>query len=192
MGTDIRKAVLDGFPADYAVGADLFPAFIEAGYKLWQDKDTCRIKFVQGDIFKLPPTPIAPSTVPLTSVAALEQLGGKVNYLYTGSVFHLFDEPEQAEMALRVAIISARQPGSIIFGRHRGAEVKGFSQSMRTDKESFGHSPATWKELWTETLTKIESAEFVQDHVVLAAELLEVEVVSNYKRRVLQWSVRFV
>lgn len=43
VGTDLRKAVFDGFPANRLIGVDLFPEFIETGYRLWQDRPSCGI-----------------------------------------------------------------------------------------------------------------------------------------------------
>lgn len=133
MGTDLRKAVLDGFPPERAIGVDLFPAFLDLGHKLWNDKDSCAIKFLPGDILKISDTPamVTEGTLKLSSVTQFNDLVGRVNYLFTGSVFHLFDEEKQAEMALKVATLVARKPGSIIFGRHAGADVKGFVPSHR-------------------------------------------------------------
>lgn len=131
MGTDLRKAVFDGFPAANAVGCDIFPAFLQLGHTLWNDKDACGIKFIQGDIFALPDTTSASPDSPLklSEVASLEALQGRVDILFTGSVFHLFDEVQQAEMAQKAATLISRSPGSLIFGRHGGKETKGFRRS---------------------------------------------------------------
>lgn len=134
MGTDLRKAVLDGWPASRADGADLFPEFIDTGYQLWSDRSSCRIKFIQGDIFTLSsptPTPTSNTTFDLQKISYLCDLAGRVKYLFTGSVFHLFGEEKQKEMALNLVSLLKREPGSIMFGRHTGAAVKGAVPTSR-------------------------------------------------------------
>lgn len=130
MGTDLRKAVLDGYPAKNVIGCDLFPAFFDLGHELWGDKASCCITFIQGDIFKIPSTPPA-SSPPTTQVTGLNDLIGKVDVLFMGSVFHLFDEDQQAELALKCAIlVPRRKPGTLLFGRHSGLPLKGTEPSV--------------------------------------------------------------
>lgn len=132
VGTDLRKAVFDGFPPERAIGVDLLPAFIELGHKLWGDQETSSIKFIAGDLFQLPETPSSRSEpFQLSSVSQFGDLVGRVKYLFTGSVFHLFNEGDQIRMARKVAGLIIRKPGSIIFGRHSGAEQKGVVLSHR-------------------------------------------------------------
>lgn len=135
MGTDLRKAVLDGFPSHRAVGVDLFHEFLDLGHQLWQDVSSCSIKFIPGDVFTLPAAAPIPTTVDfdLSKISKLADLIGSVKYLFTGSVFHLFDEAKQAEMARKLVSLLARgsRPGSVIFGRHMGLEEKGEVISSR-------------------------------------------------------------
>lgn len=130
MGTDLRKAVLDGYPAKNAVGCDLFPAFLDLGHKLWNDKDTSEITFIQGDIFAIPSGPPNPFAT-LSQVKGLNDLVEKVDVLFMGSVFHLFDENKQKEMAYKCAmLIPRRKVGTLVFGRHGGLVVKGTQPSI--------------------------------------------------------------
>jgi len=97
MGTDVRKASFDGFPGPQIFACDLLPEFIALGYKLFCDKNTQSIHFFAANIFSLPrPSHLAhistPIDTPISEVASLSDLVGRVSVVYTGSLFHLFDE----------------------------------------------------------------------------------------------------
>ena len=139
MGTDVRKLALDGFTATRVIGCDLRREFIEAGYTLFGDRASCGISFFSDDIFDLSPEPAnmtaRPSTVPLKEVASLKDLQGRLTYIYTGALFHLFDEQTQSALAARLVSL-LRVPtdaslgdrpvrGCVIFGRHQGKRVAG-------------------------------------------------------------------
>lgn len=131
VGTDLRKAVFDGFPSEQAFGCDLLAAFLELGHKLWNDKETCRIKFIADNVFCLPDPKDTKADshrepTPLPEVKKLYDLIGRVRFLYTKHVFHLWNQEKQAEMALKLASLISRTPGSIIFGSHIGANEMGF------------------------------------------------------------------
>ncbi|KAH8116495.1 hypothetical protein DFH11DRAFT_1214818, partial [Phellopilus nigrolimitatus] len=53
MGTDVRKLVLDGYPAARVAGCDLRHTFVDAGHALFANRDTCRTAFFTSDIFTL-------------------------------------------------------------------------------------------------------------------------------------------
>lgn len=128
MGTDVRKLVWDGYPANNVMGCDLRQEFIDYGYKLYQDKDSCAIHFFPSDIFDVPypfPADQAPTSVDVANVKDLSQLHGAVTHCYTGALFHLFDEPTQYALALRVATLLKRVPGAVVFGRHQGLPEAG-------------------------------------------------------------------
>lgn len=112
----------DGFPASRAVGTDIYPAFFDLGHKIWNDADSCSIKFISGDVFALPSSPPPPTS----SLSKLEDLQGKAKYIYTGAVFHLFDEAAQEKMARKVAALANwKGKGTFLFGMHVGAENVG-------------------------------------------------------------------
>ena len=131
VGTDLRKLVFDGYPASNVIGCDLRPEYVDLGYELFGDRDRCPIRFITGNIFDLPdkaaPTDVAEETSPpsLTSVNDLAQLRGALTHVYTGALFHLFDEETQYKLALRLALLVKRSPGAVIFGRHQGLKVEG-------------------------------------------------------------------
>lgn len=126
VGTDVRKLVRDGYPATQIVGCDLRQSYITSGYKLFDDKETCQIRFITSDVLALPAdTSKGVTTTPINEVSSLSDLTGRVKHLYTGALFHLFDEDTQFAIALRLVTLLKRSPGAIVFGRHQGYEVEG-------------------------------------------------------------------
>lgn len=123
VGTDVRKLVYDGYPASNVLGSDLRRSFIDDGYELYRDIDTCKIRFFTSDVFAVSTRPgIMSNDVPLSQVTALGELQDRVTHLYIALVFHLFDEVSQYEMAIRAASLLKRESGATIFGRHQGAD----------------------------------------------------------------------
>lgn len=142
MGTDVRKLVHDGFPASRVIGSDLRPEFIDAGYALFGDRVTLSVPFFVSDVFELssnPPAATKPSSVPLRDVTVLNNLLGRMAYIHTGSLFHLFSEDTQRALATRLTALLRVAPeatlgtapveGCVIFGKHQGKEVAGVFES---------------------------------------------------------------
>lgn len=132
MGTDLRKLALDGFPATNLLGCDLRQGFIDAGHKLYQDKGTCQITFFTSDIFELSTTPPAevPNT-PIHMVKSLEDLRGRLTYVYTGALFHLFNERLQYTLASRLLLLLDFTKPVVIFGRHYGLPKEGVNHDFK-------------------------------------------------------------
>ncbi|OCH85050.1 hypothetical protein OBBRIDRAFT_798569 [Obba rivulosa] len=194
-GTDVRKLVYDGYPGLNVFGVDLRLEFIDLGYKLFGDAESCPIHFFTADIFGAPvnfdPTPVAP---PSHLVKSLDQLKASVNHIYTGALFHLFDEPTQYSIALRLLTLLRRKKGAVIFGRHQGLSEEGLIDDHMGRR--YGHSPQSWAKMWKEAFTEAEGAEFAEEDVVVVATLTPGfdESLFNTPRRVemLYWSVRVV
>jgi hypothetical protein len=126
VGTDVRKLARDGYLASNILGCDLRQAFIDLGFSLYQDKATNKINFFVSDIFDVPITaPSTPTDLPASEITELAQLHGKLTHVYTGALFHLFDESTQYAIALRIAMLLKRDTGAIVFGRHQGLEKAG-------------------------------------------------------------------
>lgn len=128
MGNDVRKLAFDGYPGSNILGTDIFPAYLDAGHLFYNDKDTCPIKFLRADIFECPVSfeqREDAELAPLSQTKDLSQLRGSMTHVYTSSVFHLFDEATQYQLALRLASLLKRVPGAIIFGRHQGLQEEG-------------------------------------------------------------------
>lgn len=134
VGTDLRKLVCDGYPASNVIGCDLRQQYFDLGYELFGDADRCPIRFFGGNIFEFSDTA---TSVPdfgqgasqdppnLTSVTNLSPLRGTLTHIYTGALFHLFNEETQYGLALRLAALLKRTPGATVFGRHQGLEKAG-------------------------------------------------------------------
>lgn len=131
VGTDVRKLAYDGHPASHILGCDLREEYIELGYTLFRDKDTCPIRFFTSDVFDLPTSPPAPKLreakpLDVTTISDLSQLYDSLTHIYTGALFHLFDKENQYGLAIRLARLLKREPGAVIFGRHQGLESEGY------------------------------------------------------------------
>ncbi|KAI0764911.1 hypothetical protein C8Q74DRAFT_1450053 [Fomes fomentarius] len=201
MGTDVRRLVHDGYPASRILGCDLRPEYIESGYTLFSDKGTCAIHFIAADIFDLP-TIIAPSTASaepahtpdLGSVTDLSQLMGTLSHIYTGALFHLFDEETQYGLAVRLALLLKKTPGAVVFGRHQGLEKEGYIDD-HLGRKRYGHSTTSWRVLWEKVFAQVAGTD-ISNRVVVKAELTDgfSRNVFQGRRRsqMLYWSVQIV
>ncbi|EIW75536.1 hypothetical protein CONPUDRAFT_131771 [Coniophora puteana RWD-64-598 SS2] len=180
MGTDVRKAVLDGYPASNVIGSDLRREYIDLGLDaLFADRETCAIRFVEADTFDVPvPSLSQPnfetSTAPKGPEQGLTQFLGNITHVYVGALFHLFDGETQYAIALRVALLMERHRNDgtevIAFGRHSGLEKEGMI-SDRMQRVRYGHSPASWTHLWKRVFMEIEGRTFAEERVMVEAEM---------------------
>lgn len=214
MGTDARKLVYDGYSASNVLACDLRQNYLDEGYELYRDAETSSIRFFTSDVFDVPVRPVVPSkTIPLPEITALGELQGRVTHMYTALLFHLFDEESQYAVAVRVATLLKRESGTILFGRHQGAEnaylnkedffryvllssasLWGFLFSQCkffVSSNRYIHSPESWKNLWVKVFTELEGAEFADNRVTVEAELKETFFYGKNKLRgrQLYWSV---
>ncbi|EIN11105.1 hypothetical protein PUNSTDRAFT_125638 [Punctularia strigosozonata HHB-11173 SS5] len=165
MGSDVRCLVQDGYPASNVLATDLHQEYINLGHKLYEDANSCNIRFFASDILELSlDSPSLTSAVALSDVTNLAQLRNRLVHVYTGALFHLFDEPTQYAMALRVALLLKRDTGAIIFGRHQGREEEGLIPDHMS-RVRYGHSPESWKKLWKRVFGNLEGEDFAQNRV---------------------------
>lgn len=155
-GTDSRKLVADGWPAERVLGSDLRPEWFELGYKLYGDKGQCGVTFVAGDVFDddflavEAGTAASSAAAPdLGSLHSLNALRGRVRCISAFSFFHLFDREPQLALARKLAVLLGPhpKPGSVIFGSHQGMRVPG-NRRAPGQATLFGHSPDSWAEMW--------------------------------------------
>lgn len=194
VGTDVRKLVLDGYPPHKVLASDLREAYISYGHELFADSPTtCPIHFFTSDIFDIPVNN-APSSskaeVKPAEVEALWQLAKKVDHLYAGALFHLFDEATQYAIAIRVAMLLKRHKGSVVFGRHNGLEKEGLIAD-HMDRVRYAHSPESWKRMWGKVFAEVEGVEFAERRVVVEAELVAGDE-KLVKESFLYWSVSII
>jgi len=89
------------------------------------------------------------SRPPLDSLTSLGPLQGHISAIHVSSLFHLFDEAKQVELARQLASLLSPLPGSTIFGVHSGRTEKGYATETAFEGIAmFCHSPETWTELW--------------------------------------------
>jgi len=171
MGTDVRNLVYEGYPASQIVGSDLLDKYLALGKELYNDKETGKIKFIAADAFDLPPTPSSsPRLSNLDGVTQLDDLAGSLTFIYTGSVFHLFNAQRQKMLALRLLRLWTREPGAIIFGRHQGREEEGLLAEDRPGWDIHGHSPKSFTAMWKEAIEEFEG-EGAGEKIVVDVEL---------------------
>ncbi|KDQ58875.1 hypothetical protein JAAARDRAFT_33616 [Jaapia argillacea MUCL 33604] len=195
FGNDTRKAIQDGFPIEGVIASDLRREYWDIGHELFKSTPTSLpVPFLQGDIFSqtfLSPSS-APSTPPppLTILSNLTPLLGQISAIHASSFFHLFSESLQHTLAHRLGSLLSPLTGSIIFGSHGGALVKGIregdkSRKGREGREMFCHSPESWRQLW-------DGEVFEKGSVEVFVEAKEVERVGeeSRKRILLVWWVR--
>ncbi|VDC06432.1 unnamed protein product [Peniophora sp. CBMAI 1063] len=198
MGTDVRKAAYDGYPGSQIVGCELVPEFLALGHKLYADAQTSPIRFIQGDVFTVklpsPVQPVSPSSTPLPQVNSLDGLLGRVAAIYTGALFHLFDESTQHALALRLALLVRQGQPAIIFGRHQGLAEAGMIDDGYA-KTRYGHSPESWVALWKQVFTAVRGEEFARDKVKIEVRLDQkgygksIEIAGQTHFGVLYWSI---
>jgi hypothetical protein len=127
VGSDVRKIVFDGYPAQNVMGVDLRQEFLDLGNRLY--RNSWGIKFFTSDIFEVsyssPNNSPTDDAASLSDIHSLSQLHGRITHFYAGALFHLFNETTQYALALRVAHLLKRVPGAIIFGRHQGLSEAG-------------------------------------------------------------------
>ncbi|KAI9454156.1 hypothetical protein BJY52DRAFT_773481 [Lactarius psammicola] len=155
FGTDVRKAIADGFPLRNVVTTDLHKDFWDLGHRLFRTTpDTFPVTFVPGDVFDpehlsiVPPfTTTSPpvTTVPdLRTLTSLNPLRGHVSAIYVGNFFHLFPKDAQLRLARALAgLLTYRS--SMIFGVQVGLPEGGHPSAHH---RLFCHTPQSWDELW--------------------------------------------
>ena len=148
FGQEIRKLIFDGAPSENLYGTDLRPDFYELGYELFRDRQTCKAMFFPSNVFE-------PN-------AERDALNGTISIVYAGAFFHLFDRPEQLQVARRVVSLLAPRPGTLILGRQVGNVTPGrFEHGTNSGGWMYRHNEQSWQQFWdevgAETGTKWES-----------------------------------
>ncbi|RPD58757.1 hypothetical protein L226DRAFT_575992 [Lentinus tigrinus ALCF2SS1-7] len=177
FGNDVRKLVADGYPIDSVMATDLHPEFLELGHKLFNTTpSTYPVPFLAGDAldpsflevvhpFYTKPYSPRPNLSELTSLSALH---GHVSAISVCSVFHVFDEAGQLQLARAIAGLLSPEPGSMVIGIHSGRPEKGtfVTHAGGRSVSTFYHSPESWTQLWDGEL-------FVKGTVRVQTELIE-------------------
>ncbi|KIK79942.1 hypothetical protein PAXRUDRAFT_833842 [Paxillus rubicundulus Ve08.2h10] len=193
LGTDIRKVVVDGFPANRVIGSDLHPEFGGLGHKLFgTTPDTFPGHFIPGDATDLAMLSVVPAfeTAPdspepdLSSLTSLNPLHGRASAIHASNFFHLFSEAKQVHLARAFAGLLSPKAGSIICGGSFGLQEKGVKKdgALGSEFDMFCHSPQSWIELW-------DGVAFRKGLVEVDTSLTEEEV-GGFKFWYLRWCVK--
>jgi hypothetical protein len=132
-----RPQAFDGAPSANMYGCDLRAEYFELGYELFRDAGTFGATFLAADVFS--------DDSPLTAT-----LAGKMDMVYTGSFFHLFDHTQQAQVAKRVVQLLAPRAGSLLVGRQVGNVRAGeyVVKGRKGDYSRYRHDAESWRAMW--------------------------------------------
>jgi hypothetical protein len=187
----------------------LLAEFANLGHKLFKtSQETYPIAFVPGDVFDPSHLEIAPpmasaqastdvgdppsgSPPDLRSLTSLNPLHGRVSVIRASSLFHLFGEEKQLDLARALAGLLSPEPGSMLFGGHIGAAEKGFEPSVmhRDHRRMWCHSPESWTELWDGIVFEKGVVKVQTKLVQVERKLLQPDAPVNATFTSLVWSV---
>jgi len=203
LGTDVRKAVLDGWPMQDIIASDIQKDFWKYGHQLFKSTpDTFPVAFISGDVFDssfifqrgpfLSMTDVEGTIIPpLNTLSSFDPVQGKISAIHISSFFHLFPEDRQLKLARIVSSLLSPEKGSVIFGQHVARPVKGYGDGDSTF-ERFCHSPESWTQMWVEDVFGGEDKDG-NNRVKVDTELLRTARTSmtdhSEKVWLLSWSV---
>ena len=145
---DIRKLIYDGVSSNLLYACDLKPEFLELGYDLFADRESCRAHFFAMDVLR------DLRNAEEGRVNMLSILKGQIDFVYAASFFHLFSWDDQVRIARWVVQALRPRKGSMVFGRQTG-NVRGQETERRVQKEEdegkgpiWRHDVESWRRLW--------------------------------------------
>lgn len=119
------------------------------GFDLYNDREKCAIRFVQGDLLNV------------DGDDGLGSLKGGVDYIYVNHVLHQWDWDTQVRACHSLNKLLSSAPGSIIFGYQVGTVDLEERKRVNATQGKLGwtmHDASTWKKMWEqvqeETKTK--------------------------------------
>ncbi|KAI0039166.1 hypothetical protein FA95DRAFT_1567318 [Auriscalpium vulgare] len=183
VGTDLRKAVLDGFPPERMVAYDLYMPcrflLLQSGRRLFCiDEAQDPVRFVAGDI--------------LQGAQPLSELYGACSTIHAGYFFHLFDEDDQRRLAHIISRLMQARRGTTVLGSQLGRPRAG-RRVVPLGGRAFVHSPESWSELWCGPEGPFDESQVIVSAVLqqpnpkdLMADSVDVE---SDDRALLIWSV---
>lgn len=163
------------------------------GHQLFRSTpESFPVAFIPGDAFDPdffavhpPLTEELTSAAPaLSSLKSLNDLHGRLSAIHSASLFHLFGEVKQLQLARKLAGLLSPRPGSMIFGCHGAQPTKGYTLGSRGN-QMFCHSPDSWREMW-------DGSVFEQGSVEVHAHLKNVGKILNPTTdfHMMFWSVK--
>ncbi len=114
IGHQLFRSTPESFPVHFVAGDILDPSFVSPRDPVYDDE-----------------SPSVDANVSIPELRSLTPLLGRVSFIHTASLFHLFSEADQLVVAKRFASLLSPALGSMIFGWHAGRLVKGFRSEAR-------------------------------------------------------------
>lgn len=138
---DIRKLIHDGAPGNNLYACDLEPKFLDLGYDLFCDRETCAAHLFACDIF-----------APNEDMRALE---GKVDIIHAASFLHVFGWKEQISICQQIIRLLRPQKGSLVIGRQVGNVTAGEMGENAANKfldrgKVWRHNEHSFRRMWSE------------------------------------------
>ncbi len=140
---DIRKLIHDGAPADSLYACDLKPEFLDLGYELFADRESCKAHFFAADVLRDDEG----------YKSGLAKLAGEFDFVHAASFFHIFSWDDQVQIGKRVVQLLRPRKGSTVFGRQTGNVRGGGGGEDSTHKDPdkapiWRHDVDSLKRLW--------------------------------------------
>lgn len=139
MGQDLRYLAADGAPSDKMFGADIESAFWDLGYDLFQDRSKFQGRYLESDI-------LGNTSAPATS-SLRQQLQEKVDVVYAGAIFHLWDVDTQYD-ALKGLVELTKKDSMIVACQLGSVEVETKPAWREGLKPRLFHNADSIKKLW--------------------------------------------
>ena len=128
-------------PATQLYGFDLEPAFIDMGYKLFQDRDKLHANMLSGDVLA---DPNSPKSEDLTA------LEGSMDIVHAASLLHCWGWDDMITATKRLITLTRKQPGSMVIGNQMGSLDAG-QYAMPTGKGfSYRHNVNSMEHFWSQ------------------------------------------
>lgn len=143
FGTDLRKLVFDGAPAQNLRGAELRRDFIDLGYELFLDRSTLKVHFHTGDFFDTDATGLP--------IKAFDMI-------HASSFYHLFNWSEQVDCLSKTVALLKPMAGSVILGRQVASDTPGEWEHItaRSNGTMYRHNVDTFHRLVEEVSMKTQ------------------------------------
>ncbi|KAH9986438.1 hypothetical protein F4779DRAFT_611818 [Xylariaceae sp. FL0662B] len=133
FGQDTRKLAYDAKTSANLIGCDREESFLNLGYELFNDRDSLQSTFIPGNVF---------------AENFLEKYRGKIDIVYLGRFLHLFSDMQQRAVMRQLGKLVRPQRGSMVLGRHLGAEEGGPFRMESSGWDVYRHDHHTIKALF--------------------------------------------
>ncbi|KAG8630059.1 hypothetical protein KVT40_001678 [Elsinoe batatas] len=174
MGTDMRKLIQDGFPAQNVTGIDCQPKFFDIGLELYNhtQKDL-KVHLIGADVLAS------------DFFDRHQGLKGTFDIVHSANVIHLFDRKQQIRFLSALAFLV--KPGGLVWGRQVGEDENSPTWGKKIAGKGERFTPAEFRTMWIEaTGWSLASWDYCSRLVIYD----ELRLIPDYKRLSLEWSVR--